>query len=251
MDFSKKISKIIIKKAKKSKTFAKILQSAYRCMLSSKYRYFDHGNILIREYRAIYFPIPKVASSSLKKYISNLIATKRKDRLKIFDRHNEFQFLDFPHIKKSSLKYYSDFFKFAFVRSPYERLYSCYKNFIGKNHIRRNFEIYGSFWPGMTFKEFVYAVSEIPDEISDGHFKSQHQFLIDNGGNLIVDFVGNVENLNEDLREICNRTGMPYRRLSEENKRNPRKDKIEYDEETKNLVRKRYKKDIELFGYRI
>ncbi|MEX0919953.1 MAG: sulfotransferase family 2 domain-containing protein [Candidatus Pacearchaeota archaeon] len=103
----------------------------------------------------------------------------------------------------------------------------------------------------MPFKEFVKVISKIPDEKSDSHFRSQYKFLTNNEGNLFTEFIGKFENLEKDYKKICEIMGIKNPpKLKHERKSKRKNYRKYYDEETKKLVAERYKKDLELFGYR-
>ena len=69
----------------------------------------------------------------------------------------------------------NDYFRFGFVRNPWARLYSCYRDKILGPTLRDQQFILGhfGFTPGMAFADFVRGVAEIPDEEADGHFVGQ------------------------------------------------------------------------------
>ena len=68
-------------------------------------------------------------------------------------------------------------------------------------------------------------------------------------GNLIVDFVGYFERLEEDFKEVCRRIGIPAA-LPPPKAHAPRKDyRSFYTDETRDLVAEAYAQDIDLFGY--
>lgn len=190
--------------------------------------------------KSIYIRIQKVAGTSL----MNCLKSIEKKEIKKID-------------KRAALRH-NRYFKFAFTRNPYDRLVSCYINKIlnpynvhGKaknNFLRHN----PDFHEGMDFKSFAKEVSSISDNFSDRHIKSQHCFLLDKKGRWIPDFLGKFENLEEDFKKICKKMGVSKPPSLPHKRKSKRIDGYRdyYDEETKRLVERRYKKDLELFGYK-
>ena len=137
-----------------------------------------------------------------------------------------------------------DFYKFAFVRNPYDRLVSAYYNFrFNPEHQAWATPIYQF----DTFKDFVFGFEATPckDFI---HLRSQFDYLQVNG-EVKLDFVGKYENLNQDFEKIKKDLGLSDVRLGHHRRQeHPPYEKL-YDEETKQAVRRIYKNDFEVFGY--
>ena len=187
----------------------------------------------------VFFEVPKTGSSSLL-YIfrEHAAITKIKDL---------YGFLDYP-----------DYVRCAFVRNPWDRILSCYLDKIKPDEsfendkfekgVMRKFKKYHVFYAGMPFKEFLGAVANIPDDIADGHFASQYKRLVMNG-EIVVNFLGRFENFTAEATKFLRMVGIncevPHLRKS--NNRQPYPEY--YDEETKKIVAKRFKEDIDLFGY--
>jgi glycosyltransferase involved in cell wall biosynthesis len=201
--------------------------------------------IISPKHKFIYFSIAKTGTSSIKKAFSEILGIKINE---------------LPKLKKLDHQRYKDYFKFAFVRNPWDRIVSCYLDKIKENDNfeNDNFErgVYkpflkiGEFKAGMSFDEFVKTISKIPDSIADSHFRSQYLAIIDNSGNLVVDFLGRFENLESDFKIVCKKIGLKFD-LPHIRKSIGRKHYSEYyTNETKEIVEKRYKKDIEKFGYK-
>jgi hypothetical protein len=153
-------------------------------------------------------------------------------------------------------------FVVVFVRNPYDRVVSGYHHLIkgSKNcntdvflngMYKEFWRFHGKFWPGISFKKFVKSVHSIPDRKANPHFISQYSFLTNKKGELIPDFIGKFENLEEDYKKAMKKIGIKNPpKLPQKNKSKRKKDWREYyDKETKKLVYERYKKDFELFGY--
>ncbi|MBE7382500.1 MAG: sulfotransferase family 2 domain-containing protein [Leptolyngbya sp. SIO1E4] len=211
--------------------------------------------IKIAPLKALYIPIPKVACSSIKRVIANLL--KIEIPLDGANIHRA----EFPVVDKDSLCKYDDYWKFCFVRNPWDRLVSCYsekikpdKNFFGKtnsfeNGVHKGFLKYGIFEANMPFEEFLKAVSEIPDCEAEQHFRSQHTFLTDKEGELIADFIGKFENIDQDFHYIFKRLNKPEIHLPKSNRTRHAKYREYYTDEALNIFEKRYSKDIQLFDY--
>ncbi len=211
---------------------------------------------LINDYKTVYTEIPKVACTSFKIWISELLG-------KEFDRSNweYIHELDLPMISgNSSLNLYPNHFKFCFIRNPWDRLLSCWMSKIktedyddGKNWrkgVENNFWRYGDlFRTEMSFKEFVKSVTQIPDANADAHFRSQYTFFYDNNRNKCVDLVGRFEKIDTHFPYICEIMNAPVTELPHVHKQDRTHYKDYYDSRTADMIRDRYAMDIELFGY--
>lgn len=211
------------------------------------------------EYRFVYVVTPKVACTSVKTALLPLFgrdpaeAGERGQAHKILARagaiENGNQFM------ARLESHYRDYFKFSFVRNPFDRLVSCYYSKINPHVVGIDQEPYDGveLRPGMSFEEFAEAVCMIPDEKANVHFRSQHRFLYDQGaeGTPFVDFLGRFENMEEDFGRVAERIGvelsLPH---SNRSKRRRQQDyRGFYNPELARKVGERYRKDCELFGY--
>lgn len=210
--------------------------------------------LISEKYNFIYIPIQKVANTSLLGVFLPLAMGRGISRPEI---HNT----SLLHISKSKLKKYTDsgLFAFSFVRNPYDRIVSCYEHKISKESVTNNnftngvaniLTIYKGFYAGMPFEEFASIICQIPDYRADVHFRSQHKFLCNRLGEPLVNFVGRYENLENDFRKVCIKIGI-YHQLPHYQKSPKKYIKYHsyYSKETKEIVRKRYKKDFEIFNY--
>jgi hypothetical protein len=226
----------------------KIIQGLMKWLKNNRYEFFKpykEVNIYIPELEVIYIGISKTGISSIKSLFLNKLN-------KEYDANN----YNTIHIKGHEVfRYISKkeiitkvCYKFSFVRNPFDRLVSCYKNKIIEENNSLIQTNYGNlFYKDMPFDEFVYNVSNIPDLLSDRHFRSQYSYLYYKG-KLLVDFIGKFENINEDykiIKEKYNLTDLPHINKSNE-KKNYRD---YYSKELIELVSVRYKNDIEKFNY--
>ena len=216
-------------------------------------QYYIEGNIALHEHRAIYFYIPKVACSSIKSVCFDLLNPGKT----ISNVHN----FDYPCVKRNEIEeHYRNYFKFAFVRNPWDRLVSCYRNKIkqDRNYNDREFRngvfiklaAYNMFWAGMPFSAFVDAVCKIPDAHANPHFRSQYTFIDNGNGKMLTDYIGKFEQLDSGFMQICTKievSGVSLPRLMVGGSAIDYKDF--YTNKTRNQLESRYAKDITLFGY--
>ncbi len=141
-------------------------------------------------------------------------------------------------------------YKFTFVRNPFERLVSNYANKInnleGNNYYKQKNYCMGILNDTRSFEEFVKIIIKIPDKWADRHFKTQYSYIY-NGNEILVDYVGKVENLPDDYLDIQKKYNLKV--LKHKNKSVKENWKAFYTEETAKLVYEYYKKDIITFGY--
>ena len=156
---------------------------------------------------------------------------------------------------------WDDYYKVGFVRNPWDRLVSWYtmirekgamtwkKRILGKR--RYNDLTQYVLANSRSFEEFIYNCTDTIDDI-DGKksiLYNQFDYLSDEDGKLIVDFVDQFENLSDDSIKVFRRLGFEKASLLHKNSSKHRNYRTYYTEETREEVRKRYSKDIDFFGY--
>lgn len=142
------------------------------------------------------------------------------------------------------------YFKFAFVRNPYDRLVSAY-TYLRSGAIggRMSPWIQRHILPFPTFPEFVRDGLSRTAVATDLHFRPQHTFICDRRLRPQVDFLGRFERLEEDFSVVAERLGLPAE-LPRRNVSRRREDfRSYYDEATRDRARHFYRVDLELFGY--
>jgi hypothetical protein len=131
---------------------------------------------------------------------------------------------------KSKFKKY---YKFAFVRNPWDRIVSWYH--------WRNIKIPFKQWLMET--DMFLRWKHIPIQ------KLQCSYFICEKERILVDFVGRYEDLQSDYRYICNKIKVQPITLQQRHKSSHKQYRKYYDEESRNFVSQHHSTDINLFGY--
>jgi chondroitin 4-sulfotransferase 11 len=212
------------------------------------------------QHRFIYVQVPKVASTSIKAALLPLFPEiEPEDDISAEGAsHRAFRGTDAMINKRALMSglepggQYRDYFRFSFVRNPWDRLLSCYRSKVARRVVLKTEEFEGGkVYAGMPFREFAEVVCRTPDNDADPHFCSQSAFLCHPAGGMVVDFVGRFERLAEDFREVSRRLDASLV-LPHANPRNPgRHYRDFYDSALAEMVGNRYREDIERFGYKL
>ena len=209
------------------------------------------------KHKFIYYPVPKAGCTTIKTWMLEEEGINMERKMGIHS-------LKIPQISIHWVleSEYRDYFHFAFVRNPWDRLVSCYYDKIydarnKKNEVFVDGEYRGftrkygkGYFADMSFADFVRFVATIPEHRCDVHFKPQHLFL-----NMeALDFIGRFEDFRLDFRYVMEEIGatdhainfLVQKRMRSSFSGDYRK---LYDEETKEIVARKYARDIELFNY--
>jgi hypothetical protein len=192
----------------------------------------DHTyNLTIsKERNFIWFMVPKVGYSTYLKILETHEIPLSADRLwDVF----------YPPA------YYQDYFKFGFVRNPWDRVVSCWKHSVFDHNYFKFSESDRIKMQNLDI--FLYFISSHDLKIADAHIKAQVNLIDLNN----VDFIGRFENINSDLRFVFDKIGIKIENIPIENKssREFSNYKDFYNESTAAMVAKLYDKDIRMFGY--
>ena len=142
--------------------------------------------------------------------------------------------------------FFDALFKFAFVRNPWELQVSSFY------HIRRERPRY--LGGHESFEDFLRwkLDPERPYQYHlDTSIELQTDYLIDLHGEMITDFIGRYERLEEDFTEACRHIGIARPKLAHKRRAVDRRRDYRsyYSDETADLVAHHFRRDIELLGY--
>lgn len=140
---------------------------------------------------------------------------------------------------------FKKYFKFTFVRNTWDRILSWYfyhrdsekispyKDMSFREWIKRGMPIHKTwFW-----KKWQKEGGSDP--------LNQMEYISDE-----LDFIGRFENLENDFEKVLDWIGIKYSKLPHLRKTKKRDYRNFYDEETRKLVERKFKEEIEYFGYR-
>jgi hypothetical protein len=138
---------------------------------------------------------------------------------------------------------FENYFKFTFVRNPWDRLLS--------NYFFRKITLKDNRVQDLSFKNWII-------NSRDGNYsfenclsrRTQLDWIVDENGEVVVDFIGRFENLQQDFNIICDKIKIPQQQLPHANKSKHTHYTEYYDDETRQIVAEKYAKDIEYFGYK-
>ncbi len=140
---------------------------------------------------------------------------------------------------------FKSFFKFAFVRNPWDLQVSSYHHIMRERpHLLNKIKSFEDFlkWKLEGDRPYHY--------ILDASKRPQWYSLVDVNGECIVDFIGRYERLEEDFERVCTSIGIKTLSLPHKRKAKKRKHyRFYYNDKNAELVAKHFAIDIEQFGY--
>ena len=192
--------------------------------------------------RFLFVHIPKTAGNSiqsaLRDYSEDQLVALRKeqDGIERFGLRNA----NYNVKKHSALREYHDalggeqfrnLYKFTCVRNPWDRMVSYY---FTPTQSREN-------WDRKRFRGIISKAVSIADYL---RLDRDEEDPFAN-----VDYIMRFENLVEDFRTVCGTLGISPATLPRYNRSNREHYSKYYDDELRELVRKRFTREIERFGY--
>ena len=160
--------------------------------------------------------------------------------------------------KTNYVNLFDDYFKFTFVRNPYDKLYSSFTQDV---HASKSYKVWHKVKKdifdtiGENFNRYMLEYvnqSDIKNDWDYIHFCPMHEFAtIDN--EFCLDWFGKAENIESDLLELSNRLNIDIKKHNDANIRSKPTTNLKYLNKytrgTVELVNCVYKKDFELFAY--
>lgn len=186
------------------------------------------------EHECIFIHITKTAGTSVAKSLFNYLPYhyKATDYRTIYGK-----------------KTFDRYFKFAFVRNPWDRVYSAFRYLKAggwdeqdKQWAENNLSDFNDF---NIFIESWLTRQNIEKHI---HFMPQHQFVCDRKDKILLDYLAYFETINEDFKKIAKHLNIDTE-IGHHNANAADSYLNIYNEASMNIVADVYSKDISLFGY--
>lgn len=205
--------------------------------------------IVSHKHRFIFAAIPKTGTHSVRKALREQMGPEDIEQVGLFV-NKRFPYPELAQISHGHLglqqvrpflgeEAFAGYFKFAFVRNPFDRFVS-YCAFMTRAN-----DAFGRD-PQAVMRHILFKARPM-DHIL---FQPQHGQLVDGEGGLLADQIGRVEEMQASYDAICQRIGIPSATLEQVNGSRRGDYRMYYDQMLIDGVADLYRRDLELFGYR-
>jgi hypothetical protein len=203
--------------------------------------------LISRDRKLLFVHVQKTGGTS----IAHMLRQALPDAQEILGTHDHARWA-----KRELGSEYGGLFKFAFVRNPWARLVSWYEMIV-QNSGPESAVAPNRLWSyvvssSSSFEEFILRCTETIDDV-DGRksfLYNQLDYITDDAGNVIVDFVGRFEHLVGDVGKVFAKLGLPFEAMPHTNPSKHLHYSEYYTPGTREVVAKRFARDIAFFGYR-
>ena len=196
----------------------------------------------------IFFAVPKTGTHSIRQALRPHLGGGDEEQAQLFEPHSfsnpELKAVGHGHLSVAQVKpvlgddTFERYFKFAFVRNPWDRFIS-YCAFISRDTCRFENDPHGF------MREMIYS----PRPQHHLLYQPQSQMLSDDRGELAMDFVGRVEHMDRDYITICSRLGLEPQPLEQINGSQHKRYTDYYNNDLRAMIAHKYARDIHLFDY--
>lgn len=204
--------------------------------------------IISHQHRFVFAAIPKTGTHSVRQALREHLNADDLEQVGLFV-NKRFPFEELAAIKHGHItleqirpflgeQAFADYFKFAFVRNPFDRFVS-YCAFMTRAD--------GAFLknPQQVMRYILFQARPLQHVL----FQPQHTFVTDAEGRLLADRIGRVEDMQASYDAICERIGIPTASLGQVNSSRRGSYRDYYDQALIDGVADFYRRDLELFGY--
>ena len=205
------------------------------------------------ELKCIFIHIPKCGGSSIERALWPRPEDRNEANLYwgfISKYHNKYQTGGLQHLLASQVReeggaeIFERFYKFAFVRNPWDRIVSQFV------YMQQRPDLMD--YIGMSLRTEFKTYLELIQKKEHVQWMPQHKFLLDENGTLLVDQIGRLESFKADFSSILASLKLDKSMQIQHANRTDRKPIVEYysSSEAVDMVAEIYAEDIKLLGYR-
>lgn len=192
-----------------------------------------------KKHKVIFIHIPKTAGTSILSILSNNKKYHR-DHLTwdFYSRVNRWRF--------------NKYYKFTFVRNPYDKMVSTYEYLANGGNQMDDIEFQEYFKENsIDFEKFVLEFLSWEKLQEHILFKPQYLFIYDFHGNCKVDFIGHYESIEQDFSELAKKLNLTEDKLPKKNVSKRKKSYLSYYSNpcVVRKIQELYAKDFQLLGY--
>ncbi len=204
--------------------------------------------IISHKLKCIFIAIPKTATHAIRFALREHLDESDEEQVGLFVNKSysdpEIARLKHGHVTCEQLKksvgeeIWNEYFKFAVIRNPYDRFVSyCAFMYRDREDFHENPQsfMYNSLLSRKTKKHIL--------------FKPQSEFVCDSHGELMIDYAGKYENLQESYDHICGQLGIKSQELQKVNTSKHLRYTDYYNDELKQMVAEMYDSDFINLGY--
>ena len=193
--------------------------------------------MICKEKKFIWIAVPRVASTTINLQLIKLGASL------LGYKHETYR----ASLMRSGSPTGHDYFSFAFVRNPWERVISMSRQ---SGPIRARTPCSAIEKERIRITNFVKNLDEYAkSDPGDVFTISQTDYLRNLHGEIDMDYIGRFENLQEDFDHVCGLIGYEIQQLEHHNKSNEYLYRELYTDEARDIIYQRYEDDIRNFGY--
>ena len=210
--------------------------------------------IISHKYKFIFIAIPKSASQYIRRMFRPYLGSKDQEICALFERLKSDQYPQLNgvgHISAKRIKeavgdkIWNTYYKFAFIRDPYERIVSIFsfrrRKYMKSLEAKGDTQLINKIYENKPFASMYYTGG-----IQRFFKHTQSHWIYDDEDNLMIDYIGSMNSLHEDLKFIFNKVGLPeYNEKDKINDSRIIKNYTSYYDKTFNsLIANDFKQDI-------
>lgn len=208
--------------------------------------------IISHKYKFIFIHVPKTGGTSVEKTLApilgkddSLVTIDSSFRMTVDPRYPKLtkhsQLLDIKSAVSADI--WRSYFKFAFVRNPWDLMVSWYAFRQRDGLQNQEHPDHKLFTGGVSFPKFLQSAKRLLSEC-------QTDYIFDKSNAQALNFVGKFENITHDFRHVCQAIGLESIELPTLNASRHAHYSAYYNENTSKIVEEAFKKTIKHFNYK-